>query len=64
MMDFEDKSNTFYRVYNRTTDLLCSDFEDKESLKEYLRIVRSDYPQCEYVVYRITIQIFNTLMNW
>jgi hypothetical protein len=64
MFDPKDISKTIYRVYMTPMDLPLSDFEDLQDLKKYLESVRQNFPQGEFIVYRMSTNITYDKMKY
>jgi hypothetical protein len=60
----KDITQTVYRVYNITNGLMCSDFEELKKSCDYLKVIREIYPDCEFVVYRVSTNIYYDRMDW
>jgi hypothetical protein len=64
MFELKNILQTVYRVYNLTTNLQLSDFEELPNLKEYLDIVRANNPKDNFVVYRVCTHVVYDKMDW
>ena len=56
MYEPQNFKQTIYRVVNLTTNLICSDFEEEkeQELNEYFKLCQTNYPNCEYAIYKIS----------
>lgn len=56
--EFKDFSREVYIIINATTNIICCETKDVQYVKDYLNIIRPQYPTNQYVVIKKIENVF------